>query len=45
MGHFPENLSTAFPWLNFYLGTQQDYLAKEESTAGAHGVEKPGSDG
>ncbi|CAK9080374.1 Putative asparagine synthetase [glutamine-hydrolyzing] [Durusdinium trenchii] len=39
MGHFPENLSTAFPWLNFYLGTQQDYLAKEESTAGAHGVE------
>lgn len=34
-----EELSSVFPWLNFFLGTQRDYLAKEESTAGAHGVE------
>ncbi|CAJ1397727.1 unnamed protein product [Effrenium voratum] len=38
-GEFPEELSSVFPWLNFFLGTQRDYLAKEESTAGAHGVE------
>lgn len=39
MGVFPDDLSSVFPWLNFFQGTQQDYLAKEESTAGAHGVE------
>lgn len=39
MGVFPEHLKKAFPWLNFFLGTQRDYLAKEESAAGAHGIE------
>ncbi|CAE8710649.1 unnamed protein product [Polarella glacialis] len=38
-GLFPEDLGDVFPWMNVFLGTQRDYLAKEESTAGAHGVE------
>ncbi|CAE7602114.1 ASNS [Symbiodinium natans] len=38
-GVFPANLWDVFPWLNFFRGTQQDYLAKEECTAGAHGIE------
>ncbi|CAE7799488.1 unnamed protein product [Symbiodinium necroappetens] len=38
-GVFPEKLWLVFPWLNFFRGTQQDYLAKEECTAGAHGIE------
>eukprot|EP00929_Paragymnodinium_shiwhaense_P054701 TRINITY_DN27421_c0_g1_i1.p1 TRINITY_DN27421_c0_g1~~TRINITY_DN27421_c0_g1_i1.p1 ORF type:complete len:917 (+),score=150.11 TRINITY_DN27421_c0_g1_i1:131-2881(+) len=38
-GIWPENLSTVFPWPSFFLGTQRDYLAKEEHVAGAHGLE------
>ncbi|CAK9097591.1 Asparagine synthetase [glutamine-hydrolyzing] (Glutamine-dependent asparagine synthetase) [Durusdinium trenchii] len=38
-GLFPENLSTIFPWGEFFLSTQRDYLHKEEHVAGAHGVE------
>lgn len=28
-----------FPWNEFFLSTQRDYLHKEEHVAGAHGVE------
>ena len=38
-GLFPDNLSTIFPWAEFFLSTQRDYLHKEEHVAGAHGVE------
>ena len=38
-GLFPENLSSIFPWKEFFLSTQRDYLHKEEHVAGAHGVE------
>ncbi len=48
MGKFPENLQNIFPknildkdciWKNFYHGTQEVYLSKEESTTGAFGLE------
>jgi len=47
-GIFPSNLSTIFPrfnqlakakWQSFFLGSQRDYLMKEELTGGAHGIE------
>lgn len=38
-GLFPEDLGTLFPWNGFFLGTQRDYLMKEELVAGVHGVE------
>ncbi|CAE8601256.1 unnamed protein product, partial [Polarella glacialis] len=38
-GLFPEELSEVFPWPSFFLGTQRDYLMKEELVAGAHGIE------
>ena len=38
-GVFPGDLRTIFPWKNFYGGTQQHYLAKEEHVVGAHGIE------
>ena len=38
-GKFPEILSDIFPWRSFFLGTQRDYLMKEEMVAGSHGVE------
>eukprot|EP00435_Cladocopium_sp_Y103_P065286 s818_g27.t1 len=38
-GHFPEDLGDLFPWEAFFLGTQRDYLMKEELVAGVHGVE------
>mmetsp|Transcript_168743 Transcript_168743/g.542301 ORF Transcript_168743/g.542301 Transcript_168743/m.542301 type:complete len:556 (+) Transcript_168743:87-1754(+) len=38
-GLFPEDLSEVFPWAEFFLSTQRDYLFKEEHVAGAHGVE------
>jgi len=38
-GLFPEDLRGLFPWEGFFLGTQRDYLMKEELVAGAHGVE------
>ncbi len=48
MGKFPSNLATIFSknildkdcvWKNFYHGTQEVYLAKEESTTGSFGLE------
>ncbi|CAJ1403440.1 unnamed protein product [Effrenium voratum] len=38
-GLFPETLTELFPWEAFFLGTQRDYLMKEELVAGVHGVE------
>ena len=38
-GVFPDDLRKLFPWRNFYKGTQQQYLAKEEHVVGAHGME------
>ena len=38
-GYFPEQLGAIFPWRDFFLGTQRDYLMKEELVAGAHGIE------
>lgn len=36
---FPEDLSAIFPWPNFYGGSQQMFLAKEEHVAGTYGIE------
>ena len=36
---FGDNLSTLFPWQNFYYGAQMSYLAKEESVGGSYGLE------
>jgi len=38
-GLFPGDLSEIFPWAEFFLSTQRDYLSKEEHVAGAQGVE------
>ena len=38
-GDFPDDLTTCFPWKNFYGGTQISYLAKEEHVAGIFGIE------
>lgn len=38
-GEFPEDLSTVFPWKNFYDNTQRAYLMKEEYVSGSHGIE------
>ena len=36
---FPKNLSSVFPWENFYYGAQSSYLSKEESISGGFGIE------
>lgn len=38
-GMFPDDLHSAFPWRSVFLGTQRDYLMKEEIVAGSHGLE------
>lgn len=38
-GLFPEHMLEIFPWPEFFLSTQRDYLMKEELVAGAHGME------
>lgn len=38
-GLFPNDLGEVFPWSEFFMSTQHDYLMKEEIVAGAHGVE------
>ncbi|KAF4711383.1 hypothetical protein FOZ62_010990, partial [Perkinsus olseni] len=38
-GLFPNDLEGLFPWQSFFLGTQRDYLMKEEMVAGAFGIE------
>jgi asparagine synthetase B (glutamine-hydrolysing) len=38
-GKFPEDLSSVFPWKNFFGNTQRAYLMKEETVSGTWGVE------
>ena len=38
-GKFPENLTSIFPWENFYNGTQEEFLAKDEHVGGTYGLE------
>jgi asparagine synthetase B (glutamine-hydrolysing) len=38
-GYFPKDLSTVFPWKNFFGNTQRAYLMKEETVTGTWGVE------
>lgn len=38
-GRFPTDLRSAFPWRNFYKGTQELYISKEEYVAGSFGIE------
>ena len=38
-GKFPDDLSTVFPWKNFFDNTQRAYLMKEEHVSGSYGVE------
>lgn len=38
-GLFPDNLKLIFPWKNFYGGSMEAYLTKEEYVGGAYGVE------
>ena len=38
-GIFPSNLEPYFPWKNFFDGTMEMYIAKEEYVAGSFGVE------
>ncbi len=36
---FPNDLSSVFPWDNFYYGAQSSYLCKEENISGGFGIE------
>ena len=38
-GIYPEDLSLYFPWKNFFDGTMEMYIAKEEYVAGSFGIE------
>lgn len=38
-GYFPKNLSSVFPWKNFFGNTQRAYLMKEETVTGTWGIE------
>lgn len=38
-GIFPDYLKPHFPWKNFFDGTQEMYIAKEEYVAGSFGIE------
>ena len=38
-GKFPTNLKSVFPWRNFFKGTQELYISKEEYVAGSFGIE------
>jgi asparagine synthetase B (glutamine-hydrolysing) len=38
-GHFPSDLANVFPWTNFFEGTQQEFLYKDEVVGGAYGIE------
>ena len=38
-GTFPKDLEAVFPWSNFYGGTQQAYIAKEDQVSGMYGLE------
>lgn len=36
---FPLDLSSAFPWPNFYYGAQSSYLSRDEAISGGLGIE------
>ena len=36
---FPNDLSSIYPWPNFYESSQEAFLTKEEYVAGAYGIE------
>lgn len=38
-GKFPEDLSSIFPWENFFTGTQMEFIAKDENVGGSYGIE------
>lgn len=38
-GYYPEDLTQIFPWTNFFKGTQEEFLYKDESVAGSYGIE------
>ncbi len=38
-GNFPNDLSKVFPWENFFTGTQEEFLAKDEHVGGTYGLE------
>ncbi len=38
-GLFPKKLDSCFPWKNFFDGTMEMYIAKEEYVAGSFGIE------
>jgi len=38
-GIYPKDLAPYFPWKNFYDGTMEMYIAKEEYIAGSFGIE------
>lgn len=38
-GYFPPDLSTVYPWENFFGGTQEEFLAKDENVGGTYGLE------
>tara|TARA_R110002153_G_scaffold92084_2_gene223876 strand:- start:10617 stop:11948 length:1332 start_codon:yes stop_codon:yes gene_type:complete len=38
-GVFPDDLETVYPWKNFFDGTMEMYIAKEEYVAGSFGIE------
>lgn len=38
-GMFPNDLTTVFPWPNFYESSQDAFLTKEEFVAGSYGIE------
>ena len=39
MGLFPDDLTNIFPWLNFYNGLMESFIAKEEYTGSLHAIE------
>lgn len=38
-GLFPNDLNTIFPWNNFYTGSQEAFIGKEETVASIYGIE------
>jgi asparagine synthetase B (glutamine-hydrolysing) len=38
-GRFPSDLSSVFPWENFFGGTQEEFLTKDENVGGTYGLE------
>ena len=38
-GLFPDDLNSIFPWNNFYDGSMDAYITKEEYVGGAYGIE------